>query len=487
MIVLNNIIMSKSSNPPNSVWPNGLKVDSEGYAIYYPLGTNKIDISTVEWPVGDKIVTPFVYENNKLVGFCDTKAMTVSGNTTITMPYEYIDVKFTSIGEGELTVNAPNATYKKFKWNPVVINFKYKGCKTVNDVKAIEPNYLTVDIVDGVWSESLKDLESGNSNNSSTGMFYNCWDIKSFKSDLSSLINGEYMFEYSSQLEFFDADLSSLTDCRGMFNGCVKLSSFKSDLSSLVYSQSLFRDRYNLTSFDAVMPNLDYGDEMFNGCTSLSSFSSNLSSLYYALRMFDGCSNLTSFNVDMPKLEDGRQMFYDCSSLTSFDADLSSLNNGAGMFYGCKLDTDSIQNIAEKINDVNDLVDEGSCGGITKFITIGIANKKPNTRETKAFDEIVTKGWTVYVNGSEYIPSMGYSIITLDENGEEISTPVPYYAKPIISDEEHGDYVDSEGNYYNILGGQFIYGDDLSSYGMFTCEDDAAANMRLTKIVKEEL
>ena len=129
MIVLNNIIMSKTSNPPNSVWPNGLKVDSEGYAIYYPLGTNKVDISTVEWPVGDKIVTPFVYQNNKLVGFCDTKAMTVSGNTTITMPYQYIDVKFTSINEGELTVKAPNATYKKFKWNPDVINFKYKGCK----------------------------------------------------------------------------------------------------------------------------------------------------------------------------------------------------------------------------------------------------------------------------------------------------------------------------------------------------------------------
>ena len=40
--------MSKSNNPPNSVWPNGLKEDAEGYAIYYPLGTNKIDISTVE-------------------------------------------------------------------------------------------------------------------------------------------------------------------------------------------------------------------------------------------------------------------------------------------------------------------------------------------------------------------------------------------------------------------------------------------------------
>lgn len=479
--------MSKSSNPSNSVWPNGLKVDSEGYAIYYPLGTNKVDISTVEWPVGDKIVTPFVYQNDKLVGFCDTKAMTVSGNTTITMPYEYIDVKFTSIGEGELTVNAPNATYKKFKWNPVVINFKYKGCKTVDDVKAIEPNYLTVDIVDGVWSESLKDLEDGNPYDTwGGGMFYSSRNLTTFTGDLSSLINGYAMFAGCTYLTSFDADLSSLTECAYMFDSCINLSTFKSDMSSLVYSYSLFYG-LDITSFEANLSNLYDGQQMFQLCENLSSFSSDLSSLTTALRMFANCSKLTSFNVDLPKLEDGRQMFYDCSSLTSFDADLSSLNNGDYMFYGCKFDTESIQNIAEKINDVNDLENEGSCSGIWKGIHIGIANKKPNTRESKAFDEMVTKGWTIYVNGSEYIPSMGYSITTLDENGEEISTPVPYYAKPIISDEEHGDYVDSEGNYYNILGGQFIYGDDLSTYGMFTCEEDAAANMRLTKIEKPSI
>ena len=480
--------MSKSSNPSNSVWPNGLKVDSEGYAIYYPLGTNKVDISTVEWPTGDKIITPFVYQNNKLVGFCDTKAMTVSGNTTITMPYQYIDVKFTSIGEGELTVNAPNATYKKFKWNPVVINFKYKGCKTVNDVKAIEPNYLTVDIVDGVWSESLKDLEDGNPYDTwGGGMFYTSRNLTTFTGDLSSLINGYAMFAACTYLTSFDADLSSLTECANMFDSCSNLSTFKSNLSSLVYSQNLFYEKYNLISFEANLTNLNDGVQMFQGCNNLSSFSSDLSSLTTALRMFAYCSNLTSFNVDIPKLEDGRQMFNGCTSLTSFDADLSSLINGDYMFYGCKFDTESIQNIAEKINDVNDLENDGSCSGIWKYIHIGIANRKPNVTEIKAFDEMVVKGWTIYVNGSEYTHSMGYSITTLDENGEEISTPVPYYAKPIISDEEHGDYVDSEGNYYNILGGQFIYGDDLSSYGMFTCEDDAAANMRLTKVVKEEL
>ena len=44
----------------------------------------------------------------------------------------------------------------------------------------------------------------------------------------------------------------------------------------------------------------------------------------------------------------------------------------------------------------------------------------------------------------------------------------------------------ANGNFFNILGGQFIYGDDLSTYGMFTCEEDAATNMRLTKYERPE-
>lgn len=110
--------MSDALNLPNSIWPNGIKVDDEGYAVFYPLGTNKIEVPTdsSSWPTGDKLVSPFVYQNDRLVGFCDTMAMTVSGNTTITMPYEHIEADFASISEGKLTVNAPNAVVKKFSW-----------------------------------------------------------------------------------------------------------------------------------------------------------------------------------------------------------------------------------------------------------------------------------------------------------------------------------------------------------------------------------
>jgi hypothetical protein len=166
-------------------------------------------------------------------------------------------------------------------------------------------------------------------------------------------------------------------------------------------------------------------------------------------------------------------MFKNCSNLTSFNGDLSSLTDGYEMFYGCKLDTVSVQNIADTINTYDEK------------IHIDIGNSTPNEQEETAFNAILAKGWTVFVNGSGYWGSDApkpVDITALDENDEEQQTPIPYWAKSVPSDEQHAQYVDPEGNFYNILGGQFIYGDDLSDYGMFTCLEDAAANMRLTKI-----
>ncbi len=105
--------MSDSFNPFNSIWPNGMKVDEEGYAVFYPLGTNKTNISTITWPEGNKLVSPFVYDkNDKLVGFADTKALEIDNNdTTININYSHFDADLDSIMENTLTINAPeNAT-----------------------------------------------------------------------------------------------------------------------------------------------------------------------------------------------------------------------------------------------------------------------------------------------------------------------------------------------------------------------------------------
>lgn len=103
----------------NSKWPNGIKEDAEGSAIFYPLGTNKTNITDVNWPEGHKLISPFVYdENDKLIDFIDTKAIVVTGNdTTTTIPYNHIEADFSSILEGALNIDAPNASTKVVKWN----------------------------------------------------------------------------------------------------------------------------------------------------------------------------------------------------------------------------------------------------------------------------------------------------------------------------------------------------------------------------------
>ena len=388
----------------NYIWPNGIQKDSEGYACFYPLGTNKTPIptSSSEWPKGNKLISPFVYQDDKLVGFCDTKALTVSGNTTIYLPYTHIEAQFSAINKGQLQIHAPKATTKKASWKDSgkedipEVQYKYKGCKTVNDVISVNADYQTTDIVNGTWSEPLWDLEQGG---------YGEWIVM------------------------------------GMFATCPNLTSFPSDL-----------------------PSLTNGNIMFQTCSNLTSFSSNLPSLTIGVSMFDDCENLTTFTSDLP-----------------------SLTNGASMFSGCKLDTASVQNIADTIKNVTSLTDSSldEAEG-WKQIDIGIGNSTPNNQEIDAFNTITSKGWTVRVNGSTYTPTSPAAITTLDENGEEIITPLPYYAKPVPATEETASYVDANGNYYNIVGAQFIYGDDLSTYGMFTCEEDAAANMRLTKIEKPQ-
>ena len=445
---------------------------------YWPsngqLGSTKFTIPTnaEDWPSGDALVGNFVYSEGKLVDFIDIKALVANESKSTTFPYDYVNIQVDKSLEDVMTFNGcakPEyliITYTESgnSGDTIVLGTKYLGCKTIDDIKAVDANYMTNDIIDGVWNQSLADLEDGNPTNSWVdGMFSYRSNLTTFVSDLSSLTNGYFMFRDCTNLTTFTSDLNSLTNGYGMFYYCTNLTSFVSDDMS-----SLTDSRY-----------------MFQSCSNLTTFTSDLSSLTDGSWMFLSCSNLTTFTSDLSSLTNGNGAFSYCSNLTTFTSDLSSLTNGSSMFYNCKLDTISIQNIAETINDVRDLEnDDYDCYDVWKTIDIGIGNTAPNTEEDVAFQLMTEKGWTVYVNGGSdhsYYPS---NLTTLDEIGEEISTPIPFYAKPIQTDEKHGRYMDSEGNYFNILGGQFIYGDDISTYGMFTSLEDAAANMRLTKIEK---
>jgi hypothetical protein len=368
--------MSESSLQ-NPEWPNGLQKDDEGYTVFYPLGTNKVDITTITWPDGDKLVSPFVYKNGKLAGFVDTKAMTVSGSATTTMNYSHIEANFAAISEGKLTVNAPNATIKKFTWSVntgnsneyVIIDFNTTDEATINAVrtaKRVVDNklYDADDSLIGAWDTSK--IEVGGNLENSDGLFCNieadgeterglilsefdsdlsslrdgsnmfcgCFNLESFSSDLPSLTNGYGMFCYCNKLETFSSDLSSLTDGEIMFGMC-GLTSFTSDLPSLTNGYGMFFNCPALTSFSSDLSKLTSGISMFFDCPALTSFSSDLSNLTDGEMMFVGCSSLTSFTPALPNLTNGYFMFSGCSSLTSFSSDLSKLTSGRQMFYGC--------------------------------------------------------------------------------------------------------------------------------------------------------
>ena len=351
----------------------------------------------------------------------------------------------------------------------------------------------------------------------SYGMFYDCSNLTTFTSDLSSLTNGNSMFDGCSKLTAFTSDssgspvnlssltyggamfqrctnlttftydLSSLTNGSWMFHGCSKLSTFASDLSSLTDGNSMFWGCSKLSSITKNLSSLTDGEFMFYNCIALTAFASDLSSLTDGGYMFWGCSKLSTFTSDLSSLTDGHEMFYNCIALTAFASDLSSLTNGYCMFYNCKLDTESLIHIAETIKDVRDLTNgNGYWADIYKTIHLGIGNTTPTEEEKELLTEIHNNGWQVYVNGSSdsniFNPTNTTSL-----DGEESVTPIPFYAKPVESDEEHAEYTDGNDKFYNILGGQFIFVDDPETYGLFTSLEDAATNMRLTKIEKTEI
>ena len=491
-----------SSNLQNSIWPN------EGGT----LGQIKVQIPdgiNTTWPEGDALVGNFVYKNGKLVGFVDTKALIANDSKTTTFPYDYVNIQVDKSLEGVMTFNKGErtkyftVTYSESgnSGDTIVLGTKYANCRTVEEVVAIDPDFMTNDIVDGVWNQSLEKLEKGypgEYGGCGVSMFENCFNLTTFISDLSSLTNGTSMFNGCSNLTTFTSDLSSLTNGTSMFRYCTNLTTFTSDLSSLTSGDSMFENCTNLTtftsdlsnltnaygmfyksalaSFTSDLSNLTDGSWMFHKC-NLTTFTSDLSSLTNGNSMFSYCSNLVTFPVNLPSLTNGNVMFENCTNLTTFTSDLSSLISGYMMFWDCKLDTASVKNIAETINTVTN----------KPSIHIGIGNTTPTEEENTYLTQIHNKGWQVYVNGSEYLPPIPLAITTLDENGEEITTPIPFWAKPVPATEETASYVDSEGNFYNILGGQFIFVDDPDTYGMFLNEEDAAAQMRLTKIGEEEI
>ena len=418
----------------------------------------------------------------------------------------------------------------KFLSNPNASSYSpwNSEVKSVKDNKAYTSTDATGEPLCNIQTEMIKD---------GTSMFEDT-SLKLFNSDLSSLANGDSMFT-NTPLETFGSDssdlpvnLSSLVNGDYMFYG-TSLKSFNFDLSSLADGYYMF---YNtpLTSFKDNLSSLVDGWHMFSH-TSLESFSSDLSSLTTGYSMFYNTS-LKTFNSDLSSLVNGGSMFYNthkrgytishykmvdevktkvtehfrAEGLTSFSGDLGSLQSGYHMFGNARdvtytneenvtettknitpLDEQSVMIIADTIKDLNGFTDwHGSiANGYRGVIHIGYDSEVCDAAKIEEYcTEIMNKGWTVYLNGTVQTTDDGIEgIATLAEDGTVTVTPVPYYCKPVEVEQKEAEWTDGE-KYYIILGAQKVFGDDLSTYGMFTSIENAAMNMGFTpyEYVEEE-
>ena len=141
----------------------------------------------------------------------------------------------------------------------------------------------------------------------------------------------------------------------------------------------------NAIIFESSTDSLNFNNRSDN---RLKTWSGDMSNLKCGGYMFKSCSALTSFCGDLSSMTDGCYMFQSCSALTSFCGDLGSLTKACWMFEKAKLDVESLECIADTINDVSSLAISG--GGSKE---IGIGYNCSAAAAQAAQTTIQAKGW----------------------------------------------------------------------------------------------
>ena len=388
---------------------------------------------------------------------------------------------------------------------------------------------------------SMKSLKNGGNMFFNTGIAYRDGTFDgptTFNCQLPNLEMGDYMFCQSYALQTFSSKLPKIKNALSMFDNCYALVNFEiTSLPQVLTTQYMLYGCEKLQKCTLEMPKVTNTQNMFECCLSLQDVKLDMPSVVSAQSMFSQCGNLEQYVGDLSSIKDGRNMFYECGNLKRFRGRLDNLICATYMFTNTKLDVDSFMYIADSINDLagkglvylderngrwfpvnDDTEDQNYIGRITydiyEFIKYGEYEHKketeiiPTTRIgtiTIYYDaeqypdgseghaqileycqEICDKGWAIALNSSSvsgFVPSTNQTSI----DGEETVTPVSYWFKPIESDEEHGTYVNANGEYFDIMGGRYIFGDDISTYGQFTSLEEAEQAMGLTKVVREKI
>lgn len=375
------------------------------------------------------------------------------------------------------------------------INSDFTSLKTAEEMFA-ENDMLTT------FNGSLHNLTNG------LKMFVGCNQLSNFNSDLYNLTNGKQMFMNNPELKNFSVKMPNLTNGEEMFYG-TSLEKFNSDTINLTNGKYMFKNITELKTIDGNFPELTDGEEMFYGTTSFVPTNFNLQSLtdgkkmfqnntfeYFnfdlpelknAYGMFMGTSKLKAFAGDLSKLTNGSFMFYDFSQQTpnfelEFISDLTNLQTGYWMFYNKPLTEKSFEFISDSINDIRGITEWDSSITEESYkgkIHLQMIKDNVNLENIeKCCNEIAEKGWIVYLNSNVQDPdNPGLENIAVDDETPSLA-PI-YYYKAVEVNEEHAEYTDGN-KFYILLGAEYVFGDDLSTYGQFTSLDNAITQMGLT-------
>lgn len=338
--------------------------------------------------------------------------------------------------------------------------------------------------------------------------------------NLQLLRNGDFMFAKTAfenvrhqdsghvgELEYYgqyalNASFGYLTTAHNMFSYCKQLSSFECDLPYLVNASHMFAKTGLQRFYTSTLASMKTGAYMFyDDYTNTASGRLADSDI---LNIANVINNIYGLNK-----QDDSQWTYQFPTFKNPDNyGYSTLGNGdtlidyyAASYDGAYYTTGSRITYYECTAAINP--------AYRGVIHLGSQTRYPQTSSTimNACQILVNKGWTVYIDGYKAIascfdcngdvtsgggitlepnayPVMASAIDITDDNGETI-TPAMYYYKPVPVSESIAKYVDQEGNYFIIMGGELVFGDDLENYGQFTSVEEAAANMGFTKYPPE--
>ena len=412
--------MSENLNtPPNSIWPNGFKIDDQGYVVYQPLGTNRVSIPdgiNETWPIGDALVGNFVYNDEKLVGFVDTHALEINESKSTYFPYDTVQIELPSIIKDSITITAGD-NCKKLEVKCLDVDSEIKfllGDETFNTEYIKDENKLVIH-TDRIKEEKVEELNTL----------------------LEKILPKNLTVErYNHHLEVSWRDLNRYADCKNYdeMNAVAQtygFSSFKDDLTSdgwwIYPMSSIYGTSLNIQYFfghydPALASKVIRGARIilpentkYEASASFMAHCTNLEEVYlYAPTMLNNssafandCPKLTKAEVYVPIIRNLNSWCAGCKSLSHFRF-LTPLKNqllySQNAWKDCVLDVESVQNIAENLPTMTTLT----------TTTIGIDAAFQNDEAiSEALSLLDSKNWNIELQTNQSPTSTASSTYSL--------------------------------------------------------------------------